>query len=116
MAEEYNENQLLIVSYHLADAFSTVETGNRVSWYLSLPAEDYWLLPTVFFDGGVDFHTGYGDVYSEYKSIIEAHLPQETPVFIELSGFIIEGVNGFLTAEIFLFDDIPSENVYVDLS
>lgn len=112
LAEEYDQNEMVRIAYHVGDLWSTPEISDRVYWYFTLPNDDYWMFPVTFFSGGTGYFNGAGDLYSEYSNIVEQQMQEETPVFMEITG-LTDDTGGWISADITLFEDIAESDVYL---
>ncbi|HYW68105.1 MAG TPA: hypothetical protein VE960_00730, partial [bacterium] len=84
LQDEYGEDELIVLYFHVSDTYSTPETHNRAGYY------QVGGIPEVDFDG-VDEVIGAGSVsgaYAIYSPIIDARLAVETPVTVRTEGVI----------------------------
>jgi len=82
LQEEYGEEGLVCLYYHVSDSYSTPETHNRASYY------QVGGIPEVDFDGVVEVVGAGTNIYDVYAPIVASRYAESTPVTLSTEGII----------------------------
>jgi hypothetical protein len=82
LQEEYGEDQLVCLYYHVSDIYETPETAARAS-YFSVSG-----IPETDFDATVERIGAGSNAYSVFKPIVVSRLAADTPVTMTTTGVI----------------------------
>jgi hypothetical protein len=82
LQDEYGEDGLVVLYFHVSDSYSTPETHSRASYY------QVGGIPEVDFDGTDEVVGAGAGVYSVYEPIVSARSDEPTPVTLRTEGII----------------------------
>jgi hypothetical protein len=106
LQEEYGNDNLVVLYYHVNDPYATLETQNRASYY------QVGGIPELDFDATVEVIGAGTSVYDVYQPIIETRTGVPTPITMTTAGIINTAADpdsSWVTATFRAVDTIPEE-------
>lgn len=82
LQNEYGDDELVVLYYHLGDAFAIPEGGDRADVF------EVSGIPEVDFDAVTEVVGAGSSVYSTYLPIVQTRLAEDSPVVIDATGIV----------------------------